>query len=974
MHCHLPFFLSLWGLLLSTCTAPLPASTPEFDTASAYEWPKPSPAFVANFDPNAPFPLDPALQVGHLDNGITYYIVPNDYPPDRAIFTLMVNAGAIDENADQLGVAHFLEHMMFNGTKNFTPDELRSYFEANGMTFGQHLNAGTSHDQTFYFLDVDATNAEVMETAFTVLGDWATGALLTQEEVDKEKGVVEEEWRLRTENAYGRMQERVFQTLLANSRYAERNVIGEMDLIRDLKSETLQRFYEDWYRPDLMTILIIGSVDPVWAEDRLKMQFASLQTAADARPAMQFPVHIKEETHVEIFRDSELPFVFLEVLQLKEAEPLQVLQDTRPVLIQALTMEMFNERLARASRSSTSAFQTATLWQGDLGIGGVSLVNLHTELDENKILAGFTEVLTELHRAQEHGFTDSELHRAQLNLLEEFEEQLKALPTRQNQEIQGEILNHLLLDAPLSGRAFDLDLARHYLPGIGLAEVNATIQDLLDFNRSLLLLAGPDKEKLVLPGANEIQRVLDQVAAQTLSPYLDDLDAEARLLDELPQPVEFLQETHDERLNLTILRYGNGVTALLKPTDLEESRIILDIASKGGHSRIDDDAFFASHLVSQTASESGAGPHDIDALNHLLAGQTVYLGPYLDESTEGYSGGAATEDLETLFQLAYLHITQPRFDEEPFLNVLDDYRVSLQNQELDPFYQLYLKTQSMLYGEAKREQPMSLANLETIEFGDAQEIHAERLKSLDNPLLILVGDFELAEAKRLTNAYIGSLPLAFPEENWEDQTVQAAIGPMQEEIFWGQASQVAVTQTYINDNDQVAEISRSDHNALAALSRILNVRYTQQLREDLGGTYSTSVNVWTQRIPRPSIGLGVFFATNEQQAASLIAASRDILQDILAHGVTAEEVETAKAQMLHDLATSQSTNGYWLNALYTEFVFGEGRLDLVDKEKERTESITQEQINTLAPLALNVDQLIEVVLFPESSGPATEAE
>ncbi len=372
------------------------------------------------------------------------------------------------------------------------------------------------------------------------------------------------------------------QTLLAGSRYADRNVIGDMDPIRDLQSETLRRFYEDWYRPELMTLLIIGSVEPAWVEDQIQMQFASMETAADACPAMQFPIPRPEETRIEIFSDPELPFVSLNVLQLMDREPMQVLQDARQDLVQGLAVQMFNERLARLSRSPDSAFQAAGLSQRTMGMGGVSLVGLNTQLDEDRIETGFKEVLTELQRAQRHGFTASELHRAKLDLLENLERPVAALPTRRNRQIQGEILGHLLRDSPLIGIAFEFDLVKDYLPDIGLAEVDAAMQGILDFDRSLLLLTGPEKETRVLPGVDAIQRVVDQVAAQTLRPYMDDLDTGARLLDSLPRTVAFLEETCDARLDLAVLRYGNGVTALLKPTDLEEDRIILDLASQGG--------------------------------------------------------------------------------------------------------------------------------------------------------------------------------------------------------------------------------------------------------------------------------------------------------------------------------------------------------------------------------------------------------
>ena len=237
-------------------------SEAEGETVDDVEWPLPSAEFLETFDPAAPFPLDPVVMTGRLDNGLTWYIAPNDDPPDRARIALAVGVGSLHEDDDQLGVAHFLEHMLFNGTENFTQEEMRRFFEANGMTMGPHVNAGTSFERTTYYLDIDTSNQELMDNAFVILGDWAMRGLLEQEEIDKEKGVVEEEWRLATENASGRIQKRIFEVVLAGSRYADRDVIGDMDIINGLTSETVRRFYEDWYRPDLMTVVVTGSVDP----------------------------------------------------------------------------------------------------------------------------------------------------------------------------------------------------------------------------------------------------------------------------------------------------------------------------------------------------------------------------------------------------------------------------------------------------------------------------------------------------------------------------------------------------------------------------------------------------------------------------------------------------------------------------------------------------------------------------------------
>lgn len=931
------------------------------------DWPQPAPDFLASFDPEAPFPLDPAVQVGRLSNGLTYYIAPNADPPDRALFSLVVAAGALEEEDDQVGIAHFLEHMLFNGTENFSEGELRSYFEAVGMTFGQHLNAGTGHEQTVYYLDVDASNREVLDTTLTVLGDWASRALLTQEEINREKGVVIEEWRLRQENAAGRIQERVVKSLLAGSRYADRNIIGDVDLIRTLNAEAVRGFYEKWYRPDLMTLVIVGAVDSSWLVPRIEAEFGSLRAEVDAPVPARPPIPLKEATSVEILTDPELPFVSLEVVQLLKFEPADKLRDARRILIHDLTLLMFNERLQRLARSPETAFQGSWLGQGNLGIGGTSLVSLNTHLDERSMVQGFSEALTELQRARRFGFTEGELRRAKLNLLEEFQRELEALPTRSSHDIRSDMLNHLLLRWSMSGIAFECELARHYLPDIRLKEVDAFMAKLLDFDKSLVLLTGPEKDGISYPEEGELRRLLAQVEDLELQAHVDDLDSEARLLEVVPDPVDPLERIHDERLDLTVLEFGNGVTALLRPTNLEENQVLFEIASRGGLSRVEDSDFVSASLVTRTMQESGAGPFGCDALDSLMTGTSVGLEPFISQLAEGYSGSAARDDLETLFQLAHLQICEPRLDEAPFRSVHSNLTVARRNQELDPSFQFNCKVQEILYGDSIRERPCTMAELEAASFSAALQAHEQCLRTLDSPTLILVGDFDLENAVSLVCRYMGTLPDGNRHAGWQDRLPRARPGPIREYLYAGKASQVFVFQAFVNE--EMPKLDRVERNCLYALSRILEIRYDRRLREELSSTYFANVSVGALQEPRPRGGLTVFFGTNEARVEELTAASVEILRDILESGVTDTETATAKSQMRHDLENSQATNGYWHSVLQAEFIFGERELAPIHRGLERIFSINADRINALAPLVIDPEALVEVIQLPLDSRP-----
>ena len=969
--CSLPEAMSSAGCMQDDTLACLFSSGELDETASEaatddrFEWPAPSAEFSEAFDPAAPFPLDPVVIAGQLDNGLTWYIAPNDDPPDRARLALAVGVGSLHEDDDQLGVAHFLEHMLFNGTENFTQEEMRRFFEANGMTMGPHVNAGTGFERTIYYLDIDTSNQELMDNAFVILGDWAMRGLLEQEEIDKEKGVVEEEWRLATENASGRIQKRILEVVLAGSRYADRDVIGDMDIINGLTSATVRRFYEDWYRPDLMTVVVTGSVDPEWVEERIREQFGAMGTPQEPRPSPESAIMPMEGMTVASFSDPEFPFVSTQILQLVETEPFETLGDSRRRFVEALAKNMLNERLDRVSREPDSAFQQAGLSSGRLGIGGASLVSLYVQLAEDKVLSGFEAALADLRQAMEHGFTASELHRAKLNLLERYASDFEALETRRNRSIQGSILSLVQYGEPFSGIAFEYDLAKHYVPTITLADVDAYIADALDVQRSLVLWVGPEKDDFQLPDEAAVLAAVEAVGDMDIAAYEDDsLAAGTVLMDVLPEPVAWVTESHDERTDVTVLTWANGTTALLKPTDLTENEVLLDVSSPGGMSLVDDEDYFAAQLVSVTAGESGVGPFDYDDLEQLLAGKTVRVWTSLGGQSEGYGASADTDDIETLFQLMHLSFLQPRFDEDAFRNAVDDQRVYLENLHLDPLYDLIKLIDRVLFDDSLRERSMVVEDLDAIEFADAAGVHEARFGTLDNPVVVMVGDFEMEAAKTLLNTYIGSLP-AGEAETRMDRTVDARQGPYEESIRRGIASQVFVFQVHM-DRD-MEEFSDAELTAVGALSKILDSRYTDELREQMGGTYGVSASVSARNLPRPGASFTVFFGTNEEDYEAMRDASKAILNDILDAGVTQEEVEAAKAQLTRDLENRQTSNWYWIGELEREFLYGDRDLDLVDRRQEHIDAVTVEQISAMAALLLNPDGLVELIQLPEAS-------
>ncbi len=954
----------LLALIIAAATAAILIRASAFGGHHDSSWPEPSVKFRADFQADAPFPMDPSVTVGKLENGLSYYIVPNDDPDERILLTLVVRAGSLNEDHDQKGVAHFLEHMMFNGTQHFSTERLHQYFESWGIPMGQHLNAYTSYEQTVYFVSIDESQHEAVDSAFTLLSDWAQGSLLQREEVEKEKGVVEEEWRLSQEEAWDRTWNQIWQVLLINSLYAARSPIGDIHVIRSLTPDLLRRFQEDWYRPDLMTVAVIGDIDPEEAEKQIRQHFAVLPMPKDARPFFEVPIPGQTEGHIEIRADPALTEVWLQVFQLLEAQPIEKTEDYRQVLLAELTALLLYWRLDDLQDVSETPYEDLLVELERQGFGKVTLVRVGTRLNESFLMAGLTEVLTELRRAQLQGFTRRELEDAKSSLIYWRGRDSEKAKTRHNSEIQEDLLKHLTTGFPLVSTAFELDLVRHYLPGISLREVNDFMASLLSPERSLVFLAGPAKDDLVLPGTDEIRRVLTQRLARPQRSSVFEQPA-ADLVVEIPQPVGPVNDRWNPRLALYESTYANGLKVLLRRNSTEESALIFDLTNQGGRSRVDSDSFYAAFLVADAALQSGAGHLDGDHIDEVLESKSITFEPYLSEAAEGYYGEADAHHLETVFELLHLFLTQPRFNESAFKIVWDEHRAVLRNQILDPHFALLDRVTALRYPNHQRFHPMMLTDLSEVDFAKAQKIHAERFTAMDPPTLALAGDFDFEEAKRLINTYLGPLTFSNKAETWQDQSPASQPGPLRDYIYHGQGTLVLVEQAY--GHSQVSDLNQADAVALRILARILHSRLEYQLREELGGTYFVEVYVWLQTGPHAGANLVIRFATNEGQAEELMQTSRSVMREILDQGITARELAAAKKQLLVDLKANRNDNYYWVDALFYEFVYGSGELDQVDREEEYIKNLTPSGLNALAPVVLNVDRLVEVVLLPENS-------
>ncbi|MEM6328108.1 MAG: pitrilysin family protein, partial [Bacteroidota bacterium] len=655
--------------------APAPAPVAEAETVAPV-------APVLAPDPDTPLTLDPAVRSGVLDNGLTYFVRENAEPEARAELRLVVNAGSILEEDDQQGLAHMLEHMAFNGTENFPEQDLVQYLEGIGMQFGPDVNAYTSFDETVYMLQVPTDSLETFTTGLDVLREWAGAVTVSDEEVEKERGVILEEWRL-GQGAVGRVQKQHLPVLLQGSRYAERLPIGLPEVVETAPAQRLRDFYRDWYRPDLMAVVVVGDMDGAEVERMIRERFSDLATPPDAPERPSYPVPSHEETLTTIATDPELPQAQVSIDFKSPPTVRETVGDFRDEIKRRLFTGMLNERLGEVARGADAPFAI-----GFAGLGGgfrtVGFASLAALIQEDKTVPAMDALLTEAERVRRFGFTPSEFERQKTEVARGYR---RALAEKDNTESRR--LAMLYVSQFLEGdvepgidRAADLVFA--LLPEITLEEVNTLAGRLLQTSNRVVSVSLPEKEGLQPPTEADLAAVLAGVAAKDIAPY-EDATTDEPLIADLPAPGSIVSETlWDEANGVTEMVLSNGVRVLVKPTDFKADEVLLTAFSPGGTSTLDLDTFRRTELATAIVAEGGVGAFDAVALGKKLAGQVVSVRPFISEREEGFSGTASPGDLETLFQLVHLYATAPREDEAALATVRTQFSAFLANMGASP--------------------------------------------------------------------------------------------------------------------------------------------------------------------------------------------------------------------------------------------------------------------------------------------------
>ncbi len=964
-HLYLPLALLTLALLSLSCAsggsipstnAPATGASPAIDPGQETQA---SPAESQAPDLDAELPLDPAVRHGRLDNGFTYYIRSNAKPENRTELWLVVNTGSLMEDEDQLGLAHFIEHMAFNGTKNFAKQEITDYLEKIGMRIGADLNASTGFDETTYTLRLPTDDPEILDNAFAILRDWADGVSFEAEEVDKERGVLVEEWRL-GRGASARIRDQQFPVLFRGSRYAERLPIGSLDILQNAPPETLRRFYQDWYRPDLMALVAVGDFDPASIEERTRQSFASLRAPQSPRTREAYPVPDHDETLFAVVTDPEVTTTAVSIYYKHPRSGESTLAGYRRSLVESMYHGMLNARLGEVALEEDPPFLFASSSAGSM-VRAKDIYLQSAGVRDNDVARALRALLTESRRVRQHGFQPSELDRLKKEILRAYERAHQEKDKIPSSSFADEYRSHFLEDVPAPGIEAEVKMAQAILPTITVEEVGALAGSWITEANRVILLRAPEKDKEGLPTEDELLAMLGSADQGEVEPWVDRV-VDSPLLPEMPTPGRIAEETELAELGLTHWRLANGIQVYAKPTDFKNDQVLMAGFSPGGHSLVPDADYVSGVFADVVIGEGGLGVFDQVELEKALAGKQVSLSAYVEELEEGITGGTSPQDLETLLQLLYLQVTAPREDPEAVRSYLTKLQAMVENRLANPGAVFQDAIREALYGNHPRRRPMSPELLNEIDQDRSAEIFRQRFADMGDFTFLFVGNLDLASLRPLVETYLGSLPSTGREETWHNIGLPRLESVKTVRIKKGLEPRSQVRLTFGGP----AEWGRPERYVLGTLADVFEMRLRELLREEKGAVYRVGVSGGMQSFPEGRYSLSISFGCAPEKVDELVESVFTEIRRVQAGGINPEHLAKTKEAQLRSRQVAVQQNGFWLGVMKNYLVRGLD-LELVLDYETLVQKVDPEALQKAANLYFDFDRYLLAVLDPEAA-------
>ncbi|MCK9254463.1 MAG: insulinase family protein [Bacteroidales bacterium] len=916
-------------------------------------------AFGQGMELTDKLPNDPNVITGTLENGLTYYIKSNKIPENRAEFTLAVKAGSVIEDEDQQGLAHFTEHMAFNGSTNFPKNELVNYLESLGMQFGPEVNAYTSFDETVYGIKVPTDDPEFIEKGLLVLYDWASELSLETEEIDAERGVIHEEWRM-GQGAMDRIQRKYLKAIFHNSIYAERLPIGTMEVVDNCDPETIRRFYRDWYRPDLMAVILVGDFDAKEMEQKVINQFSKIKMIDNPRERVYADIPDHEETLICVATDPEAPISMIQMFYKHPSKPKITVADYKDDMISMLLSSMLSNRLAELTLLENPPFIQAYAGYSEF-IGPKDVFISLGIVQNNDIKTTMQALVSENERMIQYGFTETELEREKAAILKQMEKAYNERDKQKSESYVSEYKQHFLPPySPYPGIEYEYELFKKYIPQISLEEVNAFAKTVVTEENCVIVVMAPEKEGVTIPSQDEILKIYQDASKIKVEAYVDKV-SDKSLISDLPKPVKVSKKSKNKDFGYQTWTLKNGIKVVFKTTDFKDDEIMFEAKSLGGYSVYEQRDDISSKIADEVAEESGLGNYDKSELQKFLADKNVRFSTYIGESSEGITGSSSVEDFETLLQMIYATFTQPRLTETAFNSYMNKQKALLENAKLDPQSAWSDTLRTTVANNHPRRRPINATILDEANFRRVKSIYSQRFGDPGNFTFYFVGNFDEKLAKPLIEKYLGALPIVERNENYRDLGVRPPKGIVEKTVNKGKDAKCMEVINFTGEFDYTY------HNRLEldAICKILSTRLLEEIREKESGVYTIGAYPSSSKIPYEQYSVTIFFSCDPERENELKTKIFDIVKSLQTDGISEKDIQKVIEKEKREFETNVKENSYWKRLI----------MDVEDKNvnsKEykdypnMMENISVESMTKAANKYFDLNNYIKVMLAPEN--------
>jgi zinc protease len=908
-------------------------------------------------------PVDPHVKIGKLSNGLTYYIRENKKPEQKVELRLVVNAGSVLEDENQQGIAHLNEHMAFNGTTNFKKNDIISFLQSIGVAFGNDLNAYTSFDETVYILPIPTDKPSNIEKGFQILEDWAHNVTYNNADIEGERPIVLEESRM-GKGANDRMFRQIYPELFSGSLYASRLPIGIDSIVRNTSAENVKKFYKDWYRPNLMAVIVVGDIDPAKAEALIKKHFSGLKNPANERPRINPEVPAYGQSTAKVVTDKEATnYSFIVNYSAEKTHPSVTLADYKNDLVKSIFSSMLNQRLRELTQQENPPFIYASTYFASYARGYESFSASIGTGDPDSLVA-LKAFEKELERVKKYGFTKAELDRVKSDMLTSMERAYKEKDKTESGRYTSEYIRNFLTGEPIPGIEKELEYYKQLLPEITVEDVNAITKNIEKNSNQFIALTGPDpKAGEALPTPEAILAVREQVAKTDLKPYEEKV-VSSDLLTTTPVAGKITGTKKNAVLGTTEFTLSNGTTVTLKQTNFKNDQILMSAIRPGGKNNYGvDDKYNAQYLVS-VINAMGVGNFSPVDLKKSLSGKTVNVTPTFGSNSDGMSGSSSVKDVESMMQLMYLYFTQPRVDTSLFKSFVQKNKAQLaflsanpQVVFIDSFYNALYHNSPLAPIAVPKAAYFDQLNLDRI-----MEIYKERFGDANGMHFTFVGSISEDSIRPLLEKYIASLPATSKAFHFTDNKLRPANGKLSVNVNKGKEQKALILAVYTGEVPYSEELElKAD-----AISEILNIRIIEELREKIQGIYGGGTQAQFEKIPYSHYTFFLQLPCGPEKVDTLLLAANEEIQNLIKNGPSKENLEKVKQQWKEQHKVNVKENGTWLSELQNIYFVGQNPEYFINYEKY-VDALTQKDIQEAAQLLLSTKNVVTGILRPEKA-------